>query len=486
MTRSAVIAVVFLGACDHPDVELSANAVQKANWVEGDPTWTTHISSIMQNNCIRCHRSGQLGTYRPYDTFLGTRNRSETIAERVAGATRGYPQMPPYTPDATESCIPEHGYSNDLSLTQQEIDDIVLWAANGAAYGPVPGPVEPLQPAPILPLSGAVEYPFTEGVTVTIENISMKDEYVCVIYDPGTVAKTRRLSGLQINPDVDHLLKGAQVFIDTGRESLDFVSDTSLRTHGATWYDCDEGLGFESNLVASFLGGSFPPDGTTAPGGVASPPFKLPTGSALSVPGDALLVARILYHPHWNNLDPWDTSEVVGALSWVDHTSLSVKWELRSTPLAQVTMVEIGNATELATDGTGLLTAPFEVPGLTLGQAPVPHVETMAGIIPGGPADTYAVFSVVPSMGKQGTTIEVRSTAADDSTQCLGAVSSWEYDFQSAAEYDESIDGRPLVHGGDVVTVDCTYENLTQNILTLDPGLNQERCQAAIGIVKIF
>jgi hypothetical protein len=484
MTRCAVIAVVLLGACDHPDVELSGQGLEKGKAYTG-PAWTTSIASIVQNNCIRCHRAGQLGTYRPYDTFIGARNRAPTIAVRVAGATRGYPQMPPYTPDATESCIPEHGYSNDLSLTQQEIDDIVLWAANGAPYGAMPFPAEPLAPAVIAPLSGATEYPFTEGLTVSIENISMKDDYYCVIHDPGTQDLDRLLGAVQVNPDVDHLVKGVQVYLDADRESLAYVGLASTRTHGANWYDCNDGLGFEGDVVASFLPGSFTPDGI-APGGVAAPPISLPAGSAMSVPGDALLVAKILYHPHWNNLDPWDTSEVVGALSWVDHTSISVKWEPESPPLVSATMLEIGNATELADDGTGLLTAPFEVPAGVLDVPAVPHVETMSGVVPGTSSDTYAVFSVLPTMGRQGTKIEVRSTSADETTQCLGAVSSWEYDFQGMAEYDDAVDGRPVVHGGDVITIDCTYENLTAKILTLDAGPLQERCAAAIGIVEIL
>ena len=89
--------------------------------------------------------------------------------------------------------------------------------------------------------------------------------------------------------------------------------------------------------------------------------------------------------------------------------SLVMVWCAEASAPTFAALFHFGNASALEPDGTGLLTAPFEVPASSAELPGLPHTETMSALIPGTPQDSYAVFSVFPSMRHQGTRAEVRS-----------------------------------------------------------------------------
>jgi hypothetical protein len=110
----------------------------------------------------------------------------------------------------------------------------------------------------------------------------------------------------------------------------------------------------------------------------------------------------------------------------------------------------------------------------------------MTAKVPGKPTDSWAVWGVVPSMGKWGGTIEITATpAAGGDAQCLGAISDWNVSFQSPILYSDEFDGRPVVQGGDIVKATCTYVSQSKNVLLLEDGPEQERCEATLGLVKL-
>lgn len=481
----AIASVAAVSGCSDPNVELPGGSLGRYDG-EG-PTWGDVVYPILQDNCVTCHRMGQISTYKPLDNYDAAVALAEEIALRVQGLTADKLTMPPFPPGETETCIPAYDYANDLRLTDQEIADLVAWADEGAPHGDNADVPEPLQPAAVTPLAGAIEYTFEEGTPISIVDDDMYDVHTCIIYDPGISTRTRRISGLQVNPGVDHLYKGAQVMLDRYRESAQYVADDSPRDHGVSWYDCAEGLGFEGELLTSFLAGTAPPaEGSVAPGGVVVPPFEFPPSAALAIPGDAVFVVRMLYHPHWANLDPNDPTEVTEELSWVDTTTLSVRWETHKALLTGAQLFNFGSDAVMNADGTGLQTEPFEVPAGDPAIGAVPHTEIMTGTIPGTPTDSYAVWGVVPSMGRWGSTIEITVTPSDGGPdQCLGAVPEWHVSFQAPIRYSDVADGRPIVHGGDLVTATCTYMSQSLNVLTLDPGVEQERCEATLGMIKL-
>ena len=150
--RPLYAAVVFLSA--------AAAATHEA------PTFNRDVLPILQNRCQECHRAGQVAPM-PFVTYQQTRPWAKAIREAIL-----IKKMPPWFAE------PGYGlFSNDRSLTKDEIDTLVHWVDAGAPEGNVkdrPAPrhwtagwnidqpdtvIEMPQPLPI-PAAGEVEYQY--------------------------------------------------------------------------------------------------------------------------------------------------------------------------------------------------------------------------------------------------------------------------------------------------------------------------------------
>jgi len=426
------------------------------------PTWTTGIATIFHENCVRCHGSGQFSTYAPLQTYEQVLLRLENIRQKVQLFPSWGTQMPPFPGGERPGvCEPQHAYSNDLRMSEQNIADILTWIANGTLRGTGADPGEPLVAPGPATISGATEYPFTEGYVMEIADTDEdghKDDYACIIVDPGTVAGNRYYSGIQINPSQPQVFRGAVVWLDRNRESLQYVQSGSPRTHGAQWYDCTDGFGFTGDILSGYL-----PKGQ---------PVSTPAGSAVAIPGNALIVYKIHYHAHYDHVDPEDMEPLPQTLQWPDTTSLSVKWE--SAPARTALALTFGNYDAATANGTGNLNAPFLIPA---GAAS--HVESMVTTVPGPSTATYAVWAVQPEMNLAGQTVSVSMGNQTTQTQaCLGVVPRWEKSWQMPLTYDTAV-GAPTVRGGDRLRIDCEYRGRANGPMTLA----EESCRAMVGLV---
>jgi len=91
---------------------------------QGTITYARHVSRILQNKCAECHHAN---TAAPFGltSYDEAKNWSSTIKEAVVQR-----RMPPWHAD------PRYGhFSNDMRLTQQEIDTLVGWVDAGAPMG---------------------------------------------------------------------------------------------------------------------------------------------------------------------------------------------------------------------------------------------------------------------------------------------------------------------------------------------------------------
>ena len=87
-------------------------------------TYSNQIARIFQNHCVECHREGRIGPFQmtSYDEVVGW---GEMIREVV---NQG--RMPPWHAN------PAHGeFANDLSLTDEEKQQIATWVKNGCPEG---------------------------------------------------------------------------------------------------------------------------------------------------------------------------------------------------------------------------------------------------------------------------------------------------------------------------------------------------------------
>jgi hypothetical protein len=130
------------------------------------PTFYKDILPILQERCQTCHRSGGIAPM-PLVTYQNARNSGAAIRQAVVSR-----QMPPWFAD------PRYGkFSNDPSLTPQQIETISRWVDGGAPEGSpqdapplkqwdaswnIPAPQKIVtMPLPVdIPAYGVVDYTF--------------------------------------------------------------------------------------------------------------------------------------------------------------------------------------------------------------------------------------------------------------------------------------------------------------------------------------
>ncbi len=89
-------------------------------------TFQKDVAPILQNHCQECHRAGEIGPM-PLMTYKDARPWAKAIKQSVVSQ-----KMPPWPAD------PHFGkFSNDRSLSKQQIETLRAWAENGAQEGDV-------------------------------------------------------------------------------------------------------------------------------------------------------------------------------------------------------------------------------------------------------------------------------------------------------------------------------------------------------------
>jgi mono/diheme cytochrome c family protein len=92
--------------------------------VQGEVTFTKHVSRILQQRCQECHRKGEIGPMSLL-TYEHARGWADTIHEVVLEQ-----RMPPWHAD------PRYGrFANERRLSQEETDTLLAWVEQGSPKG---------------------------------------------------------------------------------------------------------------------------------------------------------------------------------------------------------------------------------------------------------------------------------------------------------------------------------------------------------------
>ncbi len=119
-----------------PVVEAHGCFIGRANKPEptGDITYSNQVARIMQNNCVECHREGEVAPFT-LGTYDDVAAWADTIREVV---TEG--RMPPWFAD------PRFGHwSNDARLSDKDREQLFAWVDNGCPEGDPKDLPEPRQ-----------------------------------------------------------------------------------------------------------------------------------------------------------------------------------------------------------------------------------------------------------------------------------------------------------------------------------------------------
>ncbi len=115
--------VALISLCSAP-MSLSLQSTSASPNKSAPPTFYRDVLPILQNHCQVCHRPGEIGPM-PLITYAQTQPFARAIATDVREK-----KMPPWFADPTVG-----HFSNDPSLTNQEIATLVSWADSNSPEG---------------------------------------------------------------------------------------------------------------------------------------------------------------------------------------------------------------------------------------------------------------------------------------------------------------------------------------------------------------
>ncbi len=442
--------LLMLLACT-PDPDKNPGGDDSAT--PGDaPTWYQDVAPIVVENCSGCHSPSGPG----FD--LSDYAHAAPMAAAMANATSAG-RMPPWGAKEDENCAPTTPWKDDRRISEEQIATLAAWAEADAPEG------DPASAAPTNDPKGVglEDYDLEIGFVQPYFTQGDADELICFSMDPQT-STWALLSGIEVVPGNESIAHHALVFADpTGASGALAGADG--------WYDCGSGSGVnvpQARLLATWVPGA--------------PPTRAPEGTAIPFEAGARVLVQMHYHPG-------------GKVGEEDNTQLRVKLA-EGIPTAALYQTLVGNffseATGLAPGPNDRGAAEFRIPANVKD-----HTETMNYVVPDGVTDLPLV-SFGAHMHLAGVSLSVKVNGQSDD-QCLLNVPAYDYDWQQLYDYDAGLDDVPTVSGGDVVTVQCTYDNTLDNPgvqralaeygydepqdIYLGEGTMDEMCLAMVGFV---
>lgn len=168
-------------------------------------TYHADIAPILNNNCVNCHRPGELGPMPLTDYAEAEAN---ALAIEWSTSTKF---MPPWTPDPNYT-----HFIGERVLTEQEIETISAWVDGGAIEGnPDDNPGDPVFPEgsvigePDLVLTMAEPY---------VHGGDMTDQYQVFLL-PTDLPADQPVKAIEVRTQNGSICHHAIIAIDTGTES---------------------------------------------------------------------------------------------------------------------------------------------------------------------------------------------------------------------------------------------------------------------------
>ena len=175
-------------------MSVSAVMVMSTTAVAQEVTFTKDVAPILQERCQVCHR---VGTFAPMSlvTYEQARPWARSIKQKVLAR-----EMPPWFIDKN---VGVQHFSNDVSLTEQEMATIAKWVDNGAPEGN-PADMPPPRSFP----DGQVWHIGQPDLIVRLpQDVIVKakapDQWPDILVDPG-LTEDRYIQGVQIIPAKGH------------------------------------------------------------------------------------------------------------------------------------------------------------------------------------------------------------------------------------------------------------------------------------------
>lgn len=229
-------------------------------------TYTQHVASILQQNCVVCHRRGEVAPFA-----LETYPQAVVWAKAIKSYTASR-KMPPWKADS-------HGeFHDERRLTQAEIATLGAWADAGAPYG------DPrrLPPPPRFRAGWKLGQP--DMIVEMPESYALaadgRDIYRCFVI-PTDLAEDRWVSAIEVQAGNRAVVHHVLAFLDT--------SGAARKLDAA-----DPGVGYTNPTPGNAPG--FQPAGLLGVWAPGNEPRHLPAGVGNRLPKGADIVLEVHYH----------------------------------------------------------------------------------------------------------------------------------------------------------------------------------------------
>jgi hypothetical protein len=420
------------------------------------PNWHEDVAPLVTEACQGCHIDGGIAPFAML-TYDQTAPWSALMADQAEDGL-----MPPWHALETEQCQPAQPYKHDARLSEVQIQLLRDWVDVGSPEGD-PANAVPLPTPPSLDLANPTTT-VTMGSPVSIEAQGNKlDFFHCLSFDPGH-GEDVFLDGIQLVPGNREILHHVLIYVDQNA--------TSATWPGGVLENCGGGSGVGgSQLISGWV-----------PGGL---PMEPPPGVGINLPAGSRLILNVHYHA------------TGGGAEIDDSTGLALRWT--------TTAPEYGSFFALlGAPGAGSsLTGPFTIPA---GESN--HVEEFEWVVSNNgntfPDSVEArIWAIANHMHLVG--VDMRAWIEDRDTgaqTCLLHTPNWDYNWQRIYEYDVPANQGVRVKAGDIVRIQCTYDNTMNNTalaaaldeanldapidVSVGEGTLDEMCLAAVGVgVKV-
>jgi hypothetical protein len=391
-----------------------------------DFEWHRDIAPVVQQHCGGCHDGSGAA---PFSVF--TYPEASGWAVPMAFAVQSH-VMPPFYASNTDDCEVRFPWLNDPRLDDDQIEMLVDWADGGAPEG------DPsfATPPPELPPIDVVDPDRTVVMPSDVSIEGKYDSFICLSLDP-ELTEDVWMSEMQVVPGNTLIVHHALVYLDTTGESAEKGGDDGQ-------YDCFGGIGLSTAapLIAAWT-----------PGAV---PFKMPPEAAVNLPAGSRLVLNIHYHPSPLGVEVDDA------------TAIDLKF-FEGEPAWRAELQLEGNVTQPIVDGVGLEAGPNDLgmpPFFGIPAGVKDHTETMRVRL--GPefngsrlwlAATHMHFLGI----SQRISIERAAPGDQPGDECLIESPHWDFNWQQLYMYDVPLAEAPTLAEGDILTLECSYDNTTDN-----------------------
>ncbi len=377
------------------------------------PTWYGQVEDVITVNCVGCHSSGGIGTFSLEDYDDAFIVRTQ-VRDAVLDGT-----MPPWLADP--DCA---DYEGDISLSESEQQLVADWVDAGAPEGDPGESNDPIAPDP-----ETLEDPDVILEMPTIYTpTEAPDEYRCFVLDWPEEQDTY-VVGYDIDPGNDAVVHHVIAYI-AEPDTVSYYEDRDADDEGEG-YSCYGSPGFVEGEDPRWLGG-------WAPGGPVS---MFPEGTGIRVSAGSKIILQLHYNVENSGPGPDQTQVLVATEDEVDFPSTIQPW---------------ANPFWIDTDQMAI---PANTDGVT-------HSFSYALPLD---LNIYSASLHMHELGRSGRGLIQR---ADGSETCLIDVPRWDFNWQRSYRFTEP----KLLEAGDSLTVECTWDNPTDEDVYWGDGTGDEMC----------